>query len=216
MSEFHYIASPIKLDCGSFGSKLVEIETVKILSPYNILVNSTRDIKVHIPIYTDKDVEEIKRELVIFDSEEDAAGIYITEQYDRGNKVRRHFDNPYVYEVSANFATLLFDPDHKNISKGYYEKITNDYIKKNLTEEVIKSCSERYKGYRKCVRVIGDYIKERLCGSQYMEFYSAWADEEGKERCKELDTIIYLNDNNSIKELEIRDRQYIKFYLAKG
>jgi hypothetical protein len=77
LSQFHYIASPIKLECGSFGSQKVDIIDIKIISPYLLLVNFTVEVKLEFPIDKNKGIEQIKKELFIYDNQEDAGGIYI-------------------------------------------------------------------------------------------------------------------------------------------
>ena len=101
MSQFHYIASPVELECGSFGTQMVEINDIKIIAPYLLLVNSVREVKLEIPIAENKSIEELKEELIIFDKQEDAGGIYIESLHEGNSTVKKHFSNEFVYDPLA-------------------------------------------------------------------------------------------------------------------
>lgn len=191
MSQFHYIASPIELEVGSFGSNKTEIREIEIINPRLIRINLTKEIKFHFPIDKSKTVEDIKNELEVYETEEDAAGIFISSLYEGFSEVRRHFKNRFVYMISANFGDFIY------------------------TDNLNRLSIERYKANIKCKKVLFEYIRESLNQGEFMEFFSSWADEEGLERNKSLDTTIYLDETETLSDFKIEDRQYIRFYLSK-
>ncbi|MCM1990603.1 hypothetical protein [Oceanirhabdus seepicola] len=188
MSQFYYIASPRKLDIGTFGTKKVDVEEVEIISTYKILVNSTREIECEFPIYEGKSLDEVKKGLMIYDTEEDAKGIYIGELSNGAEMVKHHFTNEFVYDLAPVFG---------NFDCSYY-------FKGNYGE------GDRY---NKCFKVLFEYIRERLNHGEFIEVFASWADEEKLDRKVELDRDIFLNDEISYGDFQIKDRQYTRFFL---
>lgn len=215
MSEFHYIASPVELECGSFGIKKIDVKELEILNPYLLRINSTKEIELHFPIDKNKTVEDIKRELEVYETEEDAAGIFVQDLHRNFIGVKKHFENEFIYMVLSSMGSLLYDDNLKKVYDGDYENITDKNYKNLLSADFIKVCIESYKIKEKTKHVLLKYIRDSLNENQYIEFFSSWADEEELERNKSLDTIIYLDDLDAINNLRIQDRQYIRFYLSK-
>lgn len=212
MSQFHYLASPFVLDTGGFGNNKIEIKELEIVNPNLILVNKTHEIHCHFPIAEDKSVEDIISELEVYESEEDAAGIYIY-KLPKDHPIKRHFSNEFIYGVSGNFGSLLYNDTVAKVFDKNYRDDMNSSSENKFDEEFLRSCVESYKANEKCKKVLCNYIKDRLYENQYMELFSSWSDEEELERKETLDAKVYLDDIESINDLRIEDRQYVRFYL---
>lgn len=124
-------------------------------------------------------------EVEIYDSMEDVAGIFIENITFRNQDVRKHFKNKFIYEVSPSWG------------KFFLNKKLQDYS------------VESYNANRKCLKELLSLIRENIDENRYIEIYTCWAGEEGKERNKKLDKAININTFIIPVDFEFKEGEYI-------
>ena len=187
MSRFHYIGSATELPLGERGSVLSS-------KTYNEVKNSPEYLRQRealrdqgmIPLDDIVDLSHLRDEdCLVYDSEEDAAGIFIEELGYWNEEIRKHFRSPFVYRISPNWGGFSVSPKLKDTLTGSYNAS-------------LKCCRELFK-------VMTDY---GVSGSEF-ELYTCWAEEEDHPRNKKLDRIFDLASLSLEDGFDLREKEYI-------
>lgn len=187
MSRFHYIGSDRALPLGERGS-------VRSTKTYNEVKDSSEhkkqreDLRLQgiIPLDDIIDLSHLRDDnCLIYDSEEDAAGIFVEELGYWNDEIRKHFQSPYVYRVSPNWGGFSVSPKPKDSHIGSY--------------------SASFKCCRELFKLMTDY---GLSGTMF-ELYTCWAEEEGLPRNKKYDRILDLASFSLEDGFELREKEYI-------
>lgn len=183
MTLFYYIAANRELPTGSFGKK----GTVMTLMDYVTHVNPAEKDRFPMKTLLEKYAHEDKF-IEIYETEEDAAGLYITGPL-TGQDSSRMFKNRLVYQVN---------PDG-----GSFE----------MNDELKSSHPVLYQTSKKCLTELFNYLAHHMETGEEFELYSCWAD--GLERFndmpkKELDLVIELTTFTLGNEFEWKERQMIR------
>lgn len=186
MSFMYHIASNKELPLGSFGGKKsYKLENAKKeTKAFKIL---SADLpKSAVPLEQIIDLSHIKEdEIEVYDTFEDAAGIYVENIHPSNENVRKHFKNKFIYQVSENIGKFFFDP------------------------ELLKNDRETFLANRKCITTLFDCIRNNISENECIEIYTCWYGKEGEERNYNLDTVIKLNDFIIGDSFELKEGQYI-------
>ncbi|MCR8632009.1 hypothetical protein [Paenibacillus radicis (ex Xue et al. 2023)] len=189
MSRFYYIASSDPLPLGARGEKKSSLDRSGELPPkaFRFLSYELPDGATSLEdIFDLSSINE--EETAVYDSMEDAAGIYIYELGQEFEAIRRHFSQPsqpHVYGIAPNWGKFYFSPMMK-------EQLPEDY----------KACV-------KCVTTLFDLLRE--IGNEHTKFelYSCWVEEEQEARNDELTMTIKLSTFKLGDSFELMERQYI-------
>lgn len=132
MSQFKYIASPVPLECTSYGSRRIDIKTVEFLDDHTVLINGVKKIEESLIPFKDKNLGWFKRALYL---REDGPGdgVSIGSGYGYPEAIAHHFSNHYTYTLQM----LTYDGDQVNL--GNIEGMNYD---KTILCELLK----RFKG----------------------------------------------------------------------
>lgn len=184
MSDVIYIAASKKLPTGAFGQKQSTGENRKKLieQAYHQAINKEKGT-----IFEFLDVNEIDWEDVeVYDSWEDAAGIYVSEIDDKEIAVKQVFKNPFVYRLGGTF---YFNEKMKEYNMDLYRERKKEFI------------------------VLIDYLYSNIEGDEFIELYNCeWGDWTRKpRRITEIDLSTFILPN----EIDIRMWDYIVFKKSK-
>jgi len=138
MSTFHYIASNYKLKTGYFGYEKVNIESIRKNSPTSVIINGK--VECQLGVMKDKDLEWLKDNMIVYDSEYGGAGIGVSERIVESIGVEQHISKKYIYEVSPSWGHLLSFEDQDEISKKcveFFVKYLKDEIRLGETIEFL-------------------------------------------------------------------------------
>ncbi|REK76712.1 hypothetical protein [Paenibacillus paeoniae] len=182
MSLFYYIAANHELPTGSFGHK----KQVMTIMEYLTNVNPSAREQFGMQVMLEKDPEG-KQLMEVFETEEDAAGIYVV-RLDNA-EVAKVFTLPFVYQVNPEGGSYTIDD-------SLQEKIPHLYI-----------------GSQKCVSTLLSYLDEQMKTGDKVELYSCWAD--GLERfeeqpIKELELNCTISEWSEHKPFSWKKRQLIR------
>lgn len=181
MTLFYYIAASHELPTGSFGKK----KTVMTINEYVTNVNPAAKDQLNMQILLEKYPKGDKL-MEVYDTEEDAAGLYITGPITMQSS--HPFRHPLVYQV--------------NPEGGDFE----------INDEIKYSHPILFQTSKKCLVELFKYIRSNLRIGEDLELYCCWA--HGQERFldapkKELDLVIELATFQLGNEFEWKERQYI-------
>jgi hypothetical protein len=70
---------------------------------------------------------------------------------------------------------------------------------------------DTYKANKKCLKVLFDFINDKIDKDKIFELYTCWADEETFPRNKKIDRVIDLSVFKFKNSFYTKDKQYIKF-----
>lgn len=189
MTQFYYIGSPVPLPLGERGSVPSKRTYSEVIaSPEYIAKQEELRAQGMVPLSDIVDLSHIRNEdSLLFDTEEDAAGIYLAEVHYLNAPVTKQFRNPYVYAVSASWGSFEVKPEHAELYP------------------------ESHKASLKCCRELFKVMKEFApAGDVEYELYACWADEEEFPRRRKLDRIIRLADFDPEREgFQLEEKQYI-------
>lgn len=190
MSRFYYLGSPVPLPCGERGLAFtIKPYREAEVSPEHQLKQEELRQAGRVPLGDIVDLSHLKDKLVmVFETEEDAAGIVIHELNIHHAAVRHHFKQPYVYQIFAE--------------GGGFE------IPINLPVEM----AENFLPARKCCRLLGELIRERAVPGEYFEFYTCWAGEEEWPRATKLDRDVDMASFVWEEGLQPQEKQYIRIF----
>lgn len=187
MSMTHYIASTKKLPLGEFGSSKAKIcdinEKVKAIK-----FTSVQLPEDYVPLENIIDLTELdikKNEIEIYETYNDAAGIYVQNIELQDEKIRKHFKNKFIYKVSPNWGKFFF------------------------SKELLSSDPQMYMLNKKCVNELFAYIRQNICENEEIEIYTCFINEECDERNDNLDMVIDLQNFNSSDGFELKEKQYV-------
>ncbi|AZT89654.1 hypothetical protein ELD05_02715 [Caldicellulosiruptor changbaiensis] len=180
MSLFHYIAAGKELKLGSFGLKQSEGEKRKkwLEKFFEEAKNKPKGTIFELIDLTNINEDEIE----VYDTWEDATGIYVEEITKEEEEVRKHFKNKFVYRIFGNF-----------------------YI----SERLKRINYEKYKAHKKAINLLFDYISSNLSEGEIIEVYSCYWGEWDRE--PEIISNIDLNNFELPEEFELRCGEYIVF-----
>ncbi|GGF62366.1 hypothetical protein GCM10010912_04380 [Paenibacillus albidus] len=183
MTQFYYIAASRELPTGSFGQK----KTVMTLLQYVTEVNPSAKDQLPMQILLEK-YPEGDGLIEVYETEEDAAGLYITGPIlDQDSS--RVFRHPLVYQVSPENGSFM------------------------INEEISQTHPTSYQTSKKCLTELFNYLNRNVELGEELELYSSWA--HGRERFtdtpkKELDLVLQLSTFHLGGEFEWKDRQFIR------
>lgn len=178
---FYYIAASHELPTGSFGQK----KTVMTINDYIRNVNPAAKDQLFMQTLLEKYPNGDKL-MDVYDTEEDAAGLYITGPITRQSS---HFlRHPFVYQV--------------NPEGGSFE----------IKDEIKHSHPISYQASKKCLVELFNYLHSNMEIGEDLELYCCWA--HGQKRFsdapnEELDLVIDLATFRLGNEFEWKERQYI-------
>lgn len=190
MSRFYYLASPVPLPCGERGLIFtMKLYREVIAEPeYQYKQEESRQAG-RIPLGDIVDLSHLNdRHVMVFETEEDAAGIVLHEPGVYQIAIRHHFHQPYVYQISAQ--------------GGGFE------IPRNLPEEM----EGNFLPTRKCCRLLGELLNENAVSGEYFEFYTCWDGEEEWPREQKLDWDVDLASFVWEEGLQPQEKQYIRLF----
>ena len=129
MSQFKYIASPVPLECTSYGSRKINIKTVEFLDDHTVLINGVQKIEDSFVTFKGKDLEWFKRALYLKE-EGPGDGVSIGSGYGYPDSISHHFSNHYSYTLQM----LTYDGDQVNLrnkdSMKYDKGVLCELLKK--------------------------------------------------------------------------------------
>lgn len=181
MTLFYYIAASHELPTGSFGQK----KTVMTIIDYVTNVNPAAKDQLNMQILLEKYPRGDKL-MDVYETEEDAAGLYITGPITRQSS--HLFRHPFVYQVNPEGGSFKINDENK------------------------QSHPISYQTSKKCLIELFDYLRRNMEIGEDLELYSCWA--YGQERFseapkKELDLVIELSTFRLENEFEWKEYQYI-------
>lgn len=190
MSRFYYLASPVPLPCGESGLAFtMKPYSEVVASPEHQLKQEESRQAGMVPLGDIVDLSHLNDKLVmVFETEEDAAGIVIRELDTYREAVRHHFKQPYVYQITAE--------------GGGFE------IPANVPEEL----AVNFLPARKCCRLLGELLREQAVPGEYFEFYTCWAGEEDWPRANKLDRDVDMASFVWEEGLQPQEKQYIRIF----
>jgi len=131
MSHFHYLAAPRRLDNISYGEQKTHIETIEKVGEDQVLING--HIKSSLGTLKDRSLDFLKEELLIYEHEEDAAGIYITPLDFVDYSVSKRFNQEHIHGVSANFGKLIDFGRQTKVDQKCLSSLV-EYLKETMHE----------------------------------------------------------------------------------
>lgn len=187
MSCYHYIGSGSKLPLGERGSVLSSKTYSEMrVSPEFKKQQAALRAKGMVPMEEIFDMSHLKDEdHLVYDTQEDAAGIYIEELSHWNSVIRKHFHSPYVYRISSNGGSF------------------------SISAKLQEMDLESYKASLKCCRELFKLMEDFGIESSDFELYTCWADEEDFPRNKKLDRVIDLSEFHLEVDFELLEKQYI-------
>lgn len=178
MTLIHYIGADKPLATGSFGYVYTYKKYSEIPLPTN--KNDLRNI-VDFSSLEDSYVK-------VFESNLDAAGLYIQEITSTEYKKRIRMAKPYIYVLEGSF---------------------------EFNRELAEQCPEEYPEYyeisMKYIRLLISYIDEHLDDHESLEIYSCWSGEEELGNDPVLEKAIHLPFFSEGDSFRLVDKQLIRF-----
>jgi hypothetical protein len=142
---FYHIGSPRVLELGSFGDLPAKESQLVNEPPKRIMIKSISNSDEGIPNEIVAEPNDLV-DTIIYETYEDAAGIYIDKLSDDYIRIKQHFANPYVYRVSPNFGEFEYN--------GKLKKINFD----------------TYKANKKCLKVLFDFINDKIEKIKFLNY----------------------------------------------
>lgn len=181
MTVFYYIAANHELPTGSFGQK----KTVVTLNHYVTNVNPDAKEQLNMQILLEK-YPQGDILVDVYDTDEDAAGLYITGPIDRQSS--NLFRHPFVYQVNPEDGSFTINDEIKHAHPTLYETS------------------------KKCLVELFKYLHSNMEIGEDIELCSCLA--YGQERFsdapkKELNLVIELATFQLGDEFEWKQQQYI-------
>jgi hypothetical protein len=193
MSQFHYIGSPVELPLGERGSVLSSKKHSEVLaSPEYQAKREELRLQGMTPLEDIVDLSHLRDEdCLVYDTEEDAAGIYIEALGYWNEEIRKHFQSPYVYKISPNWGGFAVLPSHQ------------------------ETRPEPLNASLKCCRELFKLMRDFGAPGAVFELYTCWADEEGHPRNKKLDRVIDLPYFQLEQGFDLLEKEYIVVKLTE-
>lgn len=191
MSLFHYIGSEVPLPLGARGGRRSSLDRCTTEQPTAIRFLTYELPEGSQPLYEVMDMSWVKEEeTAVYDTVEDAAGIYIMELEDkRRTAIQKHIKLPYIYGVGANYGNF------------------------RLSQELKENYPQDYRAHRKCITTLFELMQEVGGSSATFELYSCWYDQEKLDRIEELTRYNELSSYQIEGDFELLDRQY--YWISK-
>ncbi len=181
MSIFTYMATPVPIKTGNFGSNSIEVESIEVLSEDKALVNGRVEIDSGLVSFEGKDLDWFKKSIVVFEGEPEF-GISVVEVPSEQIIELNKFENAFVYEIQLKTAMN-------------HQVIISDQLMKDLVRDK---------------KLLDNLIEEADIKKGCIEFYCCWADEEHLPRNKKLDKTISYEEYCSSKYLKLQEKQYLR------
>lgn len=190
MSRFYYIGSPVQLTCETRGLQYTMKRYGEVIaSPAHQQKQEESRQAGRIPLGDIVDLSYMKDQLIqVFETEEDAAGIVIRELGKQSDAIRKHFRQPYIYQLAPEGGS--FD------------------VQKNVPPEWISSvrCAQ------KCCLELKSLLMEAAVPGESFEFYTCWAGQEKWPRQTKLDRDLNLITFEWEEGLQPLEKQYIRIF----
>lgn len=184
MSIITYMATPVAIETGSFGSNMIEIKSIEVLSKDKAIVNELVEIDSGLLSFEGKDLEWFKKSIVVFEGEPEM-GIYIRKVPSEIARSFSKFENEFVYEIHLK---TVMDPN----------SIINEEFMKNLKRDK---------------KLLDEKLREMELMNGFIELYSCWMDEENLPRNRKLDKTISYEEYLTCDYIELQEKQYIKIVI---
>lgn len=187
MSLFHYIGAPRELPLGQRGGRRSEEHIQNHSSPI-IMFRDGRHPMIPLERFiADSEIKE--EEIEVYDSLVDLAGVYIMPIHNGNKDIKKHFTNPFVYQIAASWGSFQL----------------NSMLKDSYPDD--------YKVNVRCMEVLAQLIRDYGAEGEVFELYSSWADEEYKDKDRSLTQVLDLKCIAVLEHFELIDRQYIQVKL---
>lgn len=191
MSLYHYLASEHPLPLGERGGQKSLLDRSGD-GPYPVLQflfsASPHELPegiIDLSSYSEKDI-------AVYDTLADAAGIYLDALEPKYETVRLHFTLPYVYRVAANLGGFHFSPEMKNLFPDEYD------------------------AHVKCVKVLFELMDEAGGDQAKYELYSCCVGAEQEERDEALTMTLKLSGLALGERFALKNRQFIRIVKQAG
>jgi len=186
MSYTYFISSKKELPLGQFGvnKKVSATKTTKVtlfLEGETSIDSALKKIQFDISNITSDEID-------VYNTIEDISGLVISKLNEYNKMVEKHFENEYVYHIHPNFGSNFF-LNHKS---KIYDPLS-------------------YRGDKKTIENLFEFIKENIDKGGPMEMYTCWIGEEARNRDEKLDKVIKLSEFVLGNNFSIEDRQYVRF-----
>lgn len=183
MTLFYYIASNRELPTGGFGHKKTTTTIKNYVTNVNPAAKEQQMMKIMLEKYPNGD-----KLIDIFETEEDAAGIYIAGPI-------THDDYAHIFRQAIVYQV---NPDGGSFK---------------INDELKRSHPKFYQINKKCLTELFSYLSRNMNEGDEVELYSCWA--SGWERftetpIKALDLVIELSTFDLESEFDWKERQYIR------
>lgn len=190
MSMMHYIAANRELPLGESGGKKLRDVDESRHKVKAIRFQRMEQPEGSVPLDQIIDLSDIKEEeTVVYETLEDAAGIYVQEIEPRAEIVRKQFKNRYVYQLSSGFGDFFLNKDLQTLYP------------------------DRFAANRKCLKELFDYIGRNIGDHEEIELYTCWYGEEEEEKNQALTAAVDLKTFSLGNDFKFSDRQYITFSM---
>lgn len=184
MSIITYMATPVPIRTGNFGSNKIEVETIEVISEKKAIVNGRVEIDSGVLSFKEKDLDWFKNNIVVFEGESEF-GIYIVEVPSEVSVNLNKFENQFVYEIQL-----------KTIMNPKCE--VNDSLMKSLVKDK---------------KLLDEVLKDIKVDIGVIEFYCSWEDEDHLPRNMELNKTISYEEYCRAEYIELQEKQYVKIIL---
>ncbi len=183
MTLYTYIGSNRELPLGDRGGARMVTEG----SISNMIVfRDSNHPWVPVTRFNDTSIQE--NEIEVYDSAVDLAGIHISPLHEGNMGIKKHFSNPNVYMIDANWGHFTF------------------------SSKLIESSPEQYKVNMKCFAELVNLMRDYGVVGDTFELYACWVEEEGNPRNDSLDYEIDFDLFPALESFELRDKQYIRIH----
>lgn len=186
MSLFHYIGASRPLPLGKHGGVKSEDEH----QPSCIYVFRNGNPPYAVPLELFLASSEIREEdIEVYDSMAEVAGVSLWSLHEENILIKKHFMNPYVYEITPNWGSFTLTPKFKEQDPyGYLASL-------------------------KCVETLFQLMRDYGNEGDEFEIYSCWYNEEEESKKRSLRQIIELNAFTIPEDFQLENRQYIRVKL---
>ncbi|MDN4620581.1 hypothetical protein QCD85_20865 [Paenibacillus sp. PsM32] len=189
MSRFYYIASSYELPLGERGGIFHTLPYSEWITSPEYLANQEKQrADGMVPLTDIVDFSTFAdRNIIVYKTQEDAAGIFIQEIPRWAGVLQKHFHHPFIYMISPESGdfNIEADPDQ-------YEDL------------------DAYRASLKCCRELFKLMEEYRGDAEDFELYTCWSGEEDEPRNIKLDRVIDLNTYDVAQQgFEMLEKQYV-------
>lgn len=185
MSVMHYIGLPFKITGEYPKGKPIKIKSIDRIDNMTIRLNNKYEVGCSPEVLLQDDaflVDFIKH----FETISDATGFAICNLDMYTECVRKHFENSYVYRISAGMVGISSELINNHYS---FEK---DRIQQEARAHILKT------------------LKGKMKQGEFIEFFSCWIDDEGLQRDKSNDKLLKYVEKGLEKTDFLENNRYFK------